>query len=117
MIKRVGSAPLVTSDLRLKKNIFSFTGGLDDILGLNTVSFEYNGLTKNAVNDGTKHIGIIAQELQSGSLGQYAISTGPDGYLRYDPNAVLYSLVNSIKSLESKKVNSGSLAEVMNSFS
>ncbi len=65
MIKRVGSAPLVTSDIRLKKNILAFTGGLDEILGLNAVSFEYNGKTKNAVDDGTTHIGIIAQEVQS----------------------------------------------------
>lgn len=65
-------------------------------------------MSKNALNDGTKHIGIIAQEVQSGSLGKWAISTGPDGYLRYDPNAVLYSLVNSIKELDKKKANSGS---------
>lgn len=64
-IKRTGSAPLVTSDIRLKKNILSFTGGLDDILGLNTVSFEYNGGTKNAIDDGTVHVGVIAQEVQS----------------------------------------------------
>ncbi len=62
-------------------------------------------MSKNALNDGTKHIGIIAQEVQSGSLGKWAISTGPDGYLRYDPNAVLYSLVNSIKELDKKKAN------------
>ena len=62
-------------------------------------------MSKNALNDGTKHIGIIAQEVQSGSLGKWAISTGPDGYLRYDPSAVIYSLVNSIKALDKKKAN------------
>jgi hypothetical protein len=102
VIKRVGNAPLVTSDSRLKKNIESFTWGLEDIRGINTVAFEYNGLSKNALNDGTKHIGIIAQEVQSGSLGKWAISTGPDGFLRYDPNAVIYSLVNSVKEIDKK---------------
>jgi hypothetical protein len=64
-IKRVGTAGLVTSDERLKKDIISFTGGLKDILGINTVSYQYNGLTKNAINDGRPHIGIIAQQVQS----------------------------------------------------
>ena len=43
VIKRVGNASLVTSDRRLKQNIESFTGGLDEILGINTVTFQYNG--------------------------------------------------------------------------
>lgn len=74
-IKRVGTAGLVASDERLKKDIVSFTGGLIDILDIDTVSYQYNGLTKNAINDGRTHIGIIAQDIQSGSLGKWAIST------------------------------------------
>ena len=105
-ITRVGQAALITSDERLKKDIVTFTGGLSDILSLRTVSYEYNGKTKNAINDGRKHVGIIAQEVQSGSLGKWAITTGPDGYLRYDPNAVIYSLVNSVKELDKKSLTS-----------
>ncbi len=43
VVKRVGNAALVSSDRRLKQNIESFTGGLDEILGINTVTFQYNG--------------------------------------------------------------------------
>lgn len=44
VIKRVGNAALTTSDARLKQNILAFTGGLDEILGVNTVTFQYNGM-------------------------------------------------------------------------
>lgn len=74
-------------------------------------------MSKNALNDGMTHVGVIAQEIQSGSIGKWAISTGPDGYLRYDPNAVLYSLVNSVKTLDAKKSNTGSILDITNSLS
>ena len=49
-----------TSDKRLKKNISELTYGLDEVLKLNPVSFEWNDLQ----GEGTK-IGLLAQDLQS----------------------------------------------------
>lgn len=73
VIKRVGNAALITSDQRLKQNIASFTGGLEEVLGINTVTFEYNGQAAGAQNDGKTHVGIIAQDMQKNGLGKYTI--------------------------------------------
>jgi len=53
----------VPSDRRLKKGISRFNLGLQEVLVLNPVTFQYNG--KGGISDTeTTHIGIIAQELQ-----------------------------------------------------
>jgi len=52
----------VMSDRRLKNNVKSFIGGLDMIMEMNPVTYNYNG--KAGTNPERSHIGIIAQELQ-----------------------------------------------------
>ncbi len=51
-----------SSDKRLKKNILRSDYGLEDIMKLNPVSYEYNGLSGTV--DGEFHVGVIAQELK-----------------------------------------------------
>ncbi len=55
--------------------------------------------------------------MQQNTLGKYAIKQGFDGYLRYDPTSILYSLVNSVKTLDAKKTNTGSILDFTNSLS
>ena len=105
VVKRVGNAA-VASDERLKSNVQDFGLGLLDILGVRTVSFNYNGQAQGAQNDGIKHVGIIAQELQNTSFGEWSVATGTDGYHRYNDRPLLYGLVNSIKDLN-QKLDSG----------
>ena len=61
LIKSTGQ--LVVSDARLKtitKNNMDF--GLDALMNLNVIEFEYNGKGGTKAND--RHIGLVAQELQ-----------------------------------------------------
>ena len=58
----VNGGVMVTSDRRLKKNVKAVTNGLDQIMQLRPVSFEYNG--KAGTSTERPFIGLIAQELQ-----------------------------------------------------
>jgi hypothetical protein len=95
-IKRVGNATVV-SDIRLKKDINDYTLGLKDILALNIKSYLYNGLSKNAINDGVTHVGILAQDLQNTAIGNYAIATNTDGFLKFDKDPLIFAAINAIK--------------------
>jgi len=52
----------VTSDARLKRNVKKLNRGIETVLELNPVSFEYTG-EKNTSTDRT-YVGLLAQELQ-----------------------------------------------------
>ena len=52
-----------TSDIRLKKNITDFTGGLEKVLAMRTVGFDFN--SEPDASTGTNHIGFIAQEMEN----------------------------------------------------
>jgi len=52
----------IPSDKKLKKNIKPFKQGLDLILELNPVSYQYNG--RAGTIDGKEAIGVLAQDLQ-----------------------------------------------------
>ena len=88
-----------TSDVRLKTNINNFKGGLDEVLQIRPVTYQYNETSgfQQEVLDKTYH-GIIAQEMQEIApymVGDFEI----DGttYLNYDGNALIYMLVNAIQ--------------------
>jgi Chaperone of endosialidase len=51
------------SDQRLKKDVKSFELGLPELLGLKTVSFQYNGLGGTTA-DGKAQLGLIAQDVE-----------------------------------------------------
>ena len=53
---------LSTSDVRLKKNIIELTGGLEKVLSMRPVSFDFLGEENNS---GTSQIGFIAQEIEN----------------------------------------------------
>jgi hypothetical protein len=98
VIKRTGNAALA-SDERLKSDVKNFSFGLEELLKLRTVSYFYNGKAKGAQNDGIEHVGVLAQEVQSTSLGKYAVATGTDGYLRFDKDPIIFTTVNSIQEI------------------
>jgi len=96
-----GGAWTVASDRRLKKNIATFSEGLDVLQKVKPVWFEYNG--EAGMPTGKKYVGIIAQEMQKiapYTVGEftYQDTTGKqEKYLDYDANALTYILVNSAK--------------------
>jgi chaperonin cofactor prefoldin len=96
-VKATGSSWTNPSDVRLKQNINTYSSGLDDILKIRPVTFNYISRPKEEV------IGVIAQELQQ--IAPYMVSESkrlaPDGtpYLQVDNSAMTYMLINAVKEL------------------
>ena len=125
----------VHSDKRLKKNVQDLELGLEAVLALNPISYEYNG--KAGTKDGDYHIGIFAQELQkvAPSLVGEAVHTNyseysgseeasqvisEESYLYIKDNEIKYLLVNAIKSqqelIEAQGERISQMEEVINSI-
>ena len=81
------------SDKRLKDNITPITYGLNEVLQLNPVSFDW----KND-NNKNKQFGFIAQEVQK--VMPEAVIEGE--YLGLEKDAIYTALVNAIKELEAR---------------
>ncbi len=104
-----GGTWTVASDSKLKKNIADFTDGLSLVEKIHPVTFQYNG--KAGMPTDKKYVGIIAQEMQK--IAPYTIGTftyqdttgNSEEYLDYDPNAVMYVLVNAIKEQQKQLQN------------
>ncbi len=58
-----GTTGTCVSDQRLKEDVKPFQLGLDEVLGINPVFFNYNGLG-GMPTDGGRQLGVIAQELE-----------------------------------------------------
>ena len=98
-VKPGGGTWASPSDRRLKKDIADFTDGMNVLTKIKPVSFRYNGMA-GMPDDGKQYIGIIAQDMQQAA--PYTIDTFTDSetkidYLKYDPNAVTYILINAVK--------------------
>jgi hypothetical protein len=106
-----GSSWSIPSDERLKENIAEFKDGLDIILNMRTVQYEYNG--KAGTIKGEKSIGIIAQEIKKLApymIREFEFSKVPQNgmtfeienatkerYLSYNDSSLPYILVNAIQ--------------------
>ncbi len=102
--KAGGGTWATLSDRRTKKEISPFSEGLDVLLKINPVTYQYNGLYGTA-DDGNRYVGIIAQEVKD--VAPYMVdslkakkdetSLEEDIY-NYDGGTyMLYILVNSVK--------------------
>ena len=91
----------VLSDRRVKENISSFTDGLNVLLQMKPIWFDYNGI--GGTVKGLKSIGAIAQELQA--IAPYMVSevNAPDEkgittkYLSVNYHSLFFVLVNAMK--------------------
>lgn len=90
------------SDARLKCNISDFSDGLDKLLKIRPVNFQYNGLNETP-KSGKMHVGVIAQELQE--IFPDMVFQMNNGYLSVDPSNFTYILINSVKELHLKNLN------------
>ncbi|MBN2175441.1 MAG: tail fiber domain-containing protein [Bacteroidales bacterium] len=101
------------SDERLKKNIQPFTDGLEKVMQINPVSFQYNQLSRLKDQE-TRYVGILAQDMlsiapymvQERAMGQKVmeIENGVDEIIEpgemvytFDPSAFDYLLINAIQ--------------------
>jgi hypothetical protein len=103
-----GGSWSVYSDSRLKENIVPYTKGLSDILLINPVTYEYNGLA-NTIK-GNKYTGIIAQEIKEvfpDTVNTYKAKLNEEDEGKtelYDFNAsdLTFALINAIKELKTE---------------
>jgi len=97
----------ITSDERLKQNIRSFTDGLDVILGINPIWYQYNG-KGGFINDGNAYIGVIGQDIKKVApytVGTYTAKLNPDDeteteLLNFQSHALIFNLINAVKELK-----------------
>ena len=86
---------VITSDERLKDIKGSFSTGLDAILALKPILYNWNQTSGN--DTGTTYAGFSAQNVQT--VIPEAIGHTPDGYLTLQDRPIEAALVNSIKQL------------------
>ncbi|MEZ4875922.1 MAG: tail fiber domain-containing protein, partial [Flavobacteriaceae bacterium] len=91
-----------TSDARLKKNVQDFKMGLQQLLQVTPVTYQYNDLS--GFDTQKTYTGVIAQELQK-VIPDMVGTFEKDGnhYLNVDGSAFTYLLINSVKELAQKK--------------
>jgi hypothetical protein len=91
-----GGMWLVSSDKRLKQNVLPYTDGLDKLLSIEPVTFNYNALS--GYDTSKQYVGVIAQALNE--VAPYMVSTfdrqGTE-YLSVDNSAMIYMLINAVK--------------------
>jgi len=102
---------MLSSDRKTKSNVTKFGKGLEAVMNIQPIEYEYNG--KGGTIAGAKHIGIIAQDLQrevpqlvaefehsnieSATLdGEYKVSS-TEQILRVKDNEIKYVLWNAIR--------------------
>lgn len=93
-----GGAWATLSDRRVKREILPYSDGLEVLKQIEPVKFQYNGLGNTANND-KEYIGVIAQDLQK--VAPYMVNTD-DEYLRVDPSAFTYILINAVQSQQNE---------------
>ena len=85
-----------TSDKRLKKIIADYEKGLENLNKIKTYNFTYK-----ADKQKRNHVGLIAQHLQN--LYDEALHKDEKGYLSYEKEPILYSMINAVKEIFSKQ--------------
>lgn len=83
------------SDLRLKKNIETISSGLDKVLKLRGVNYEWK-----SDESGKKNVGFIAQEVLE--VVPEVVSKNADGYYSINESSINAVLVEAIKELKAE---------------
>lgn len=98
----------IASDSRLKENVQNYTKGLDKILAIRPVTYDYNG--KAGFSKITGNIGVIAQEIQSvvpEGVSTFSAKLNPTDtqdttLYNFNSHALTYILINAVKELNQK---------------
>lgn len=109
-INPIGPAPPedITSDRRVKSNVSKSHAGLDEILKINPVEFQYNG--KGNTEKGKAGLSVIAQELKEifpNLVNTYEAKLNPEDedtteLYSITPTPLIFVLINAIKELYQK---------------
>ena len=103
-----GGSWSVFSDSRIKENVTPYTKGLADILLINTVTYDYNGLA--GTTKGAKYTGVIAQEMKEifpETVSTYKAKLNEEDEEKtelYDFNSsdLTFALINAVKELKAE---------------
>jgi hypothetical protein len=88
----------IVSDERLKDIHGPYTKGLNEILKLNAITYNYKNVGERTFEPEvlkTTGIGFSAQEVQK--VFPEAVGVDPDGYLNFNMHAILVAYLNAIK--------------------
>lgn len=111
-----GGSWTASSDARNKKNVVPYATGTQAILQLNPVAYQYAGVYDTGPDDGTVHVGFVAQDLQkvipeltkpikAHPVNHWAGKSKPEitgeeeDHIGVDPSNILYMLINAVKEL------------------
>jgi len=91
-----GGSWINSSDRRLKQNINPYTDGLQQLIQIEPVTFNYNAIS--GFDQSKEHVGVLAQDLQKVSPYMVQNYHHNDGdYLAVDNSAMTYMLINAVK--------------------
>ena len=91
-----GGSWINSSDRRLKKNIQPYANGIETILKINPVSYQYNQLS--GFDETKTHVGVIAQELQEAAPSMVTSYVKEERqFLAVDNSEMTYMLINAVK--------------------
>jgi len=93
----------IVSDERLKNINGEYTKGLDAVLQLNTITYNYKNAGERVFDERvlqTTQVGFSAQEVQK--IFPEAVGTDEDGFLNLNMHAILVAYTNAIKELDQK---------------
>lgn len=96
----------VACDSRLKENVKPCEPGLEAVMEMRTVEFEY--VKESRFNDGSKHLGFIAQEMQ-GIIPHAVDEIHGTEFLKINFNELIPVLVNAIQD-QQKQIDALKLA-------
>lgn len=85
----------IVSDERLKTVNGAYTKGLNDILKLNTIRYNYKSNTEQKLPSDEQFYGFTAQDVQK--VFPEAVKAGKDGYLTLNLHPIMVAYVNAFK--------------------
>ena len=103
--RATNAAWATTSDQRIKRNITDYTSGLEELLQVQPVSFQYNELSGHKALE-KPYVGILAQEIETvlpSTVKTVDDSKGESGLsdLRlFDVSELTFTLINAVKELK-----------------
>jgi len=90
----------IASDSRLKNVGQAFTRSLDSLKLIHPIKFNYKQGNALGLPGDQEYVGVLAQDVQAGV--PEAVSTDEKGYLHMNTDAVFWTVVNSVKELETE---------------
>ena len=93
----------IASDERLKDVRAPFTRGINELLGLNTIYFNYKAGNPLDLPSDKEYVGIKAQDVKK--VIPEAVSTDEKGFLHVTTDSIIWTAVNAIKELYHKLID------------